>query len=87
MLTRYQAKELGERRIRVNALVPGAIATDFAGAVVRDDERVRRMIADSTALGRVGEADDIGAAVPAILSDAFGWANGTRIELTGGEYL
>jgi hypothetical protein len=39
------------------------------------------------ALGRVGEADDIGAAVPALLSGALGWANGTRFELSGGQNL
>jgi hypothetical protein len=67
--------------------VPGAIATDFGGGVVRDDPGVNRALADAIALGRVGEADDIGAAVPAILSDGFGWANGTRIELSGGQNL
>lgn len=87
VLTRYQAQELGERRIRVNALVPGAIATDFSGGLVRDNEQVNAMLSDAIALGRVGNPDDIGAAVPAILSDAFGWANGTRIELSGGQSL
>jgi NAD(P)-dependent dehydrogenase (short-subunit alcohol dehydrogenase family) len=87
VLTRYQAKELGERAIRVNALVPGAIATDFGGGLVRDNKQVNDLIAADIALGRVGEAEDIGAAVPAILSDGFGWANGTRIELSGGQNL
>lgn len=87
VLTRYQAQELGERQIRVNALVPGAIATDFGGGLVRDNEHVNAMVAGDITLGRVGAADDIGAAVPAILSDAFGWANGTRIELSGGQSL
>lgn len=87
VLTRYQAQELGERRIRVNALVPGAIATDFSGGLVRDNEHVNAMLSDSIALGRVGQSGDIGAAVPTILSDAFGWANGTRIELSGGQSL
>lgn len=87
VLTRYQAAELGERGIRVNVLVPGAIATDFAGGAVRDVAEVNQAIAGAIALGRVGEADDIGAAVPQILSDGFGWANGTRIELSGGQSL
>ena len=67
--------------------MPGAIATDFGGGVVRDDPGVNRALADAIALGRVGEADDIGAAVPPILSDGFGCANGTRIELSGGQNL
>ena len=87
VLSRYQAQELGPRRIRVNTLVPGAIATDFGGGVVRDVEQVNATVAAAIALGRVGEADDIGAAVPAILSDALGWATGTRIELSGGQHL
>lgn len=80
-------KELGERQIRVNALVPGAIATDFGGGVVRDNASVNEMLAGVIALGRVGEADDIGAAVVAILADGFGWATGTRIELSDGQNL
>ncbi|MCM3882480.1 SDR family NAD(P)-dependent oxidoreductase [Frankia sp. R82] len=87
VLTRYQAKELGERGIRVNVLVPGAIATDFGGGAVRDDEQANRAVAAAIALGRAGEADDIGAAVPLILADGFSWANGTRIELSGGQNL
>ena len=40
-----------------------------------------------TALGRPGEADEIGSAIRAILSDDFRWANGTRIEVSGGQNL
>lgn len=87
VLTRYQAQELGDRQIRVNTLVPGAIATDFGGGLVRDNEHVNAMLASAIALGRVGAPDDIGAAIPAILSDGFSWANGTRIELSGGQSL
>lgn len=87
VLTRYQAVELGKRQIRVNAVVPGAIATDFGGGLVRDNSDVNQMLAGAIALGRVGLPDDIGAAVAAILSDGFGWATGTRIELSGGQSL
>ena len=87
VLTRYQARELGERGIRVNVVAPGAIATDFSGGAVRDNPDLNAMIAGTIPLGRVGEADDIGAGVAAILSDGFAWANGTRIELSGGQNL
>jgi hypothetical protein len=40
-----------------------------------------------TALGRVAQADDIGAAVASILSDEFGWLDGARIDLSGGQSL
>lgn len=87
VLTRHQAQELGARGIRVNTLVPGAVATDFGGGVVRDDEHVNAAVTAAVALGRVGTADDIGAAVPALLSGGLGWANGARIELSGGQSL
>jgi NAD(P)-dependent dehydrogenase (short-subunit alcohol dehydrogenase family) len=87
VLTRYQAQELGSRQIRVNTLVPGAIATDFGGGVVRDNADVNAAVSSAIALGRVGQADDIGAAVPALLSGALGWATGTRFELSGGQSL
>ena len=40
VLTRYLIKELGARRISVNTVAPGAIATDFGGGVVRDNPQV-----------------------------------------------
>jgi NAD(P)-dependent dehydrogenase (short-subunit alcohol dehydrogenase family) len=87
VLTKYQAKELGERGISVNIIAPGAIATDFGGGVVRDNEQVHKAIAEHTALGRVGQPDDIGDAIAAILSDEMGWANAQRIEVSGGMLL
>ncbi|MGQ7296159.1 SDR family NAD(P)-dependent oxidoreductase [Quadrisphaera sp. KR29] len=87
VMTRYQAAELGERGIRVNVLAPGAIATDFGGGVVRDVAAVGDVVARATALGRVGLPEDIGAVVPQLLSDGFGWASGTRIEVSGGQQL
>jgi NAD(P)-dependent dehydrogenase (short-subunit alcohol dehydrogenase family) len=87
VLTRYMARELGERRITVNTLAPGAIETDFAGGMVRDTPQMNSAIADQTALGRVGLPDDIGAAVAALLSDGGRWINGQRIEVAGGIYL
>jgi hypothetical protein len=85
VLTRYLAKELGGRQIRVNVIAPGAIETDFAGGRVRDNAAVNDAIAASIPLGRVGQPDDVGGAVAAILSDGFSWVNGTRIEVSGGQ--
>jgi NAD(P)-dependent dehydrogenase (short-subunit alcohol dehydrogenase family) len=87
VLTRYLAKELGPRGIRVNVMAPGAIASDFGGGAVRDDADLNRLVAGMIPLGRVGLPDDIGAAAAAILSDGFAWANGTRIEVSGGQNL
>jgi NAD(P)-dependent dehydrogenase (short-subunit alcohol dehydrogenase family) len=87
VLTRYMAKELGARRIAVNVVAPGAIATDFGGGLVRDNERVNAMIASNTALGRVGLPDDIGGVIASLLSPANAWINAQRIEASGGQML
>jgi NAD(P)-dependent dehydrogenase (short-subunit alcohol dehydrogenase family) len=87
VMTRYLAKELGARKISVNTIAPGAIATDFSGGVVRDNPEMNRQIASVTALGRVGLPDDIGAAVAMLLSPEGGWITGQRIEVSGGQNL
>ncbi|WP_299556035.1 SDR family oxidoreductase [Seonamhaeicola sp.] len=81
--TRYLAKELGTRKITANTIAPGAIATDFAGGANRDKEKAA-VIAGITALGRVGEAEDIGGIVAFLCSEKAGWINGQRIEVSGG---
>ncbi|HRG88700.1 MAG TPA: SDR family oxidoreductase [Chitinophagales bacterium] len=86
-LSRYQAVELKEHRIRVNTIAPGAIETDFGGGAVRDNKQLNDMVASQTALGRVGLPDDIGAVVAFICSDESGWINGQRIEVSGGIHL
>lgn len=87
VLTRYLAKELGPRGISVNAIAPGATATDFGGGQVRDDQQMRGGLEQMTAHGRVGEARDIGGAVAALLADGTGWITGQRIEASGGMLL
>lgn len=87
ILTKYMAKEWGKRGIRVNAVAPGAIATDFGGGSVRDNQQMRDFIASNIALGRVGEADDIGPVVASLCTDELGWVNGTRLEASGGQML
>lgn len=87
VFTRYLAKELGARGITANTLAPGAIATDFGGGNTRDNPQARTMLSAQAALGRVGEADDIGALAAAMLTDDFRWVNGQRIEASGGFML
>lgn len=84
VFTRYLAKELGPRGIAVNTFAPGAIETDFGGGLVRDNAGLNRMIAEQTALGRVGQPDDIGPAIASLLSDKSRWLNAQRIEASGG---
>ena len=87
VLTRYLAVELGARGIAVNTLAPGAIATDFGGGRVRDNEQLNERVAGMTALGRVGLPDDIGGAIASLLRDDNRWINGQRIEVSGGMNL
>ncbi|MGB0782872.1 MAG: SDR family NAD(P)-dependent oxidoreductase [Marinomonas sp.] len=87
VMTRYMAKEFASRQIRVNTLAPGAIATDFRDGNVRDNPQMNQMVASITALGRVGEAEDIGNAVAMLLSENSGWITGQRIEASGGMFL
>jgi NAD(P)-dependent dehydrogenase (short-subunit alcohol dehydrogenase family) len=87
VLTRYLAKELGQRRITANVVAPGAIQTDFSDGRVRDNPEINKMVASMTALGRAGVADDIGPMIAALLSDENRWVNGQRIEVAGGMAL
>ena len=84
VLTRYLAKELGDRGIAANTVAPGAVATDFSGGMVRDNPQVNKQVAAATALGRVGEPEDIGAMIASLLSGDNRWVNAQRIEVTGG---
>jgi NAD(P)-dependent dehydrogenase (short-subunit alcohol dehydrogenase family) len=86
-LTKYQAKELGARKIRVNIIAPGAIETDFGGGAVRDNEQLNIFIASNTALGRVGLPEDIGSVVAFLCTDEAKWINAQRIEISGGQML
>ncbi|WCM88149.1 SDR family NAD(P)-dependent oxidoreductase [Acidovorax sp. NCPPB 3576] len=87
VLTRYLAKELGPRGIAVNVVAPGAIETDFGGGAVRDNAQMNAFIASQTALGRVGQPDDIGGVIASLLLPASRWVNAQRIEASGGMFL
>ncbi len=84
-LTVYMAKELGSRGITVNTVAPGAIETDFFGGAVRDTPAFNKFFADMTALGRVGQPDDIGPMIAGLLAPANRWINAQRIEVSGGQ--
>lgn len=85
VLSVYMAKELGCRGIAVNTVAPGAIETDFFGGAVRDTPEFNRLFADMTALGRVGQPDDIGPMIASLLSPDNRWINAQRIEVSGGQ--
>ena len=83
VLTRSMALELGPRKIAVNTVAPGAVATDFSGGVVRDNPEVNKRIAEMTALGRVGLPEDLGRMIASLLSADNRWINAQRIEVSG----
>jgi NAD(P)-dependent dehydrogenase (short-subunit alcohol dehydrogenase family) len=87
VLTRYQALELGPRAIAVNAIAPGPTATDFGGGHMRDDEALRAHLASLIAMGRVGEPEDVGAAIAGLVVHSGRWTTGQRIEVSGGTRL
>ena len=86
-LTRSMARELGARRISVNVIAPGAVATDFGGGHVRDNKDLQAMLIPTIAMGRIGQADDIGPAVAVLTAPELGWMTAQRIELSGGQHL
>lgn len=81
VLTRYMAKEFGDRRIRANAVSPGAIRTELGGGL---DEAFEAMLAAQTALGRVGEPDDVARVIAMLLSEDGAWINAQTLEVAGG---
>jgi NAD(P)-dependent dehydrogenase (short-subunit alcohol dehydrogenase family) len=84
VLTRYLAKELGERRIRVNSVAPGPTRTRIAhDAFERFPEVIPPLVARTT-LGRLGDGDDVGKVIAVLLSDECGWITGENIEASGG---
>ncbi len=84
VFSKYVAKEFGARGIRSNVVAPGATETDFNNAAVRSNPQFKNFLATSTALGRVGQANDVGDVVAFLCTDDARWVNGQRIEVTGG---
>jgi NAD(P)-dependent dehydrogenase (short-subunit alcohol dehydrogenase family) len=87
VLTRYMAKEFSNRGIRVNAVAPGSTRTRLADNAFERFPEVIPELAAKTALGRVGEPDDVGMAIAALLADEGRWITAQHIEVSGGYNL
>lgn len=87
VLTRYMAKEFGGRKIRANAVSPGAIRTDLGGNPLDNNPEFAQLLASQAALGRIGEPEDVGMAIATLLSDDCQWVNAQTIEVSGGYFI
>lgn len=83
--TRAMAKELGPRRIRVNAAAPGMIATTFHDTFTKPE--VRQRVAGMTPLGREGRAEEVADLVAYLASDRASFINGESVEINGGIFF
>jgi len=81
--TKTMARELGPQGIRVNAIAPGVIRTDFSQLLTETPE-LRDKIVESTALGRIGTPDEIAGAVVFLASDAASYVTGSVLVVDGG---
>jgi 3-oxoacyl-[acyl-carrier protein] reductase len=84
-LTLLLAAHFGPRGITVNAVLPGATATDMNPGAL--DPIRSREIAQSIALGRVGQPADIADVILFLASDAARWVTGQRIDTSGGQRI
>ncbi|MEV0728267.1 SDR family oxidoreductase [Polymorphospora sp. NPDC050346] len=87
VLTRYLAKEFSRRGIRVNSVSPGSTRTRIADNAFERHPEVVPGLAAKTALGRLGEPDDIGVAIAALLGEDGSWITAQNIEVSGGYNL
>jgi 3-oxoacyl-[acyl-carrier protein] reductase len=83
-LTKAVAKELSSRSIRVNAVTPGFITTDMTAAL---DEGLKTKMAEAIPLGRIGNAEEVAAAVAFLASDAASYITGEVLKVNGGMYM
>jgi 3-oxoacyl-[acyl-carrier protein] reductase len=80
-LTKALARELGSRGVRVNAIAPGYIATELTDVL---NEEQRGLILQNTALGRLGEPEDVAGAVRFLCSDEAAFITGEVLLVDGG---
>ena len=83
--TRSMAKELGPKKIRVNALAPGMIATSFHDRFTKDE--VRERVAAGTPLKREGKAGEVADLIAYLASDEASFLTGLNVDINGGLYF
>jgi 3-oxoacyl-[acyl-carrier protein] reductase len=83
-LSRALARELGSRNITVNCVAPGFIDTDMTKAL---EEKQRAALSASVPLGRLGQPEDVAAAVAFLASPGGAYISGATIHVNGGMYM
>jgi 3-oxoacyl-[acyl-carrier protein] reductase len=83
-ITGVLARELGPRKIRVNAINPGAVMTEGLIAAGRITPDVEQYVLSQTPLGRLGQPDDIASIAVFLASDDARWLTGEHIIASGG---
>lgn len=81
---RSWAKDLRERKIRVNVLSPGPTRTPIIGKAGRDEGVLADMVAPAIPLGRIGEAHELAKAALFLASDDSSFVNGIELSVDGG---
>lgn len=85
--TRFLAKELSSRSIRVNSIAPGPTRTRLGDNAFERFPEVIDGLAAKTAFGRIGEPADIGKVIAFLVSDDSAWITGQDIQASGGYAL
>ena len=83
-VTRVLAKELGPRKIRVNAIKPGLVDTEGTHAMGVIGNDYEKQTVAQTPLGRTGQPDDIAPVAVFLASDESRWVTGDTLAVSGG---
>jgi 3-oxoacyl-[acyl-carrier protein] reductase len=83
-ITRVFAKELGPKKIRVNAVNPGPVVTEGFKAAGVEGSDFEKQLLQGTPLGRIGQPDDVATVVAFLASDDARWVTGSLLQAAGG---
>ena len=82
--TKALAQEVAGKGITVNTVSPGYVATDMVMAI---PEAIREKIIAQIPVGRLGQPDEIAAAISYLVSDDAGYVTGSDLSINGGQYM
>ena len=82
--SRTLAREIGSRQVTINCVAPGLIETDMTDEL---DERLLNSMLDAVPIGRLGQPEDIAAAVLFLAGDEASYITGAVLPVNGGMYM